>query len=320
MDEYEFFSEVMDSILDYLPDEYSSAEVTMEQVTKNNDQVLHGLVIKREGETTVPIIYLEGYYGDLVKGKELEYIMDDIAKQYLKYREGREAFSVPDLNFDSIKGDLRVRLVNTTTNTELLRNVISKPVECGFSLVPYLDIQMGEGAGGMIQITKKMSESFGYDEKEIMKSAITGSLINTEPVLYRIEEVLFGSSFEPEPENLLQTVKRDDSLSGLMVLSNKEMELGSAALFFPGMQMRISEVIGDKDYYVLPSSVHELLVIPDTGDHNAKSLAKMVQDVNRSSVPPEERLGDKVLHYRADLERLSVAVDLEKETNREYAR
>ena len=88
MDEYEFFSEVMDNILDYLPDEYSSAEVSMEQVTKNNDQVLHGLVIKREGETTVPIIYLEGYYGDLIKGKELEYIMDDIAGQYLKYREG----------------------------------------------------------------------------------------------------------------------------------------------------------------------------------------------------------------------------------------
>lgn len=73
-------------------------------------------------------------------------------------------------------------------------------------------------------------------------------------------------------------------------------------------------------YYILPSSVHELLVLPDNGDHNAGSLAKMVQDVNRNSVSPEERLGDKVLHYRADVDRLSVAVNLEKNRNMEYVR
>ncbi len=318
MDDYEFYSEVMDSILDYLPQEFSGYTVSMEQVTKNNDQVMHGLVIRGEGTAMAPIIYLDGYYRDVNNGRDMGDILKDVAEQYLEFSDGRNAFSVPDLDFDSIKDGLRVRLVNTATNAELLRNVISRPVECGFSLVPFIDIPMGDAAGGMIQITKKMADSFGYDEKEIMRAAMQGSLMNTEPVLYRIEDVLFGETVERE--NLLQTVKSDESLGGIMVLSNSDMEFGAAELFFPGMQMRVSEVLGNRDYYVLPSSVHELLVLPDTGEYSEKGLADMVRDVNRNMVTPEERLGDKVLHYRADLERLSVAVDLEKDRNRERER
>ena len=86
------------------------------------------------------------------------------------------------------------------------------------------------------------------------------------------------------------------------------------------MQMRISEVIGDRDYYVLPSSVHELLVLPEAEVHSAEELGRMVQSVNAGMVAPDERLGDKVLYYRADLDRLSVAVNLEKDRDRERER
>lgn len=317
MDEYDFYSLVMDNILDYLPDEYSVYTVSMEQVTKNNDQVMHGLVIRGEGASMAPIIYMDGYYRDINSGNDMADILKEIAGQYLKAMDGRDKVSVPDLDFDSVKDTLRVKLVNTTSNQELLRNVISKPVECGFSLVPFIDIPMGNDTGGMIQITKKMADAFGYDEKEIMKAAIAGSILNSEPGLYRIEDVLFGGD---DKENLLQTVKRDDSLDGILVLTYRDSEFGAASLFFPGMQMRISEVIGDRDYYVLPSSVHELLVLPEAEVHSAEELAKMVQSVNAGMVAPDERLGDKVLHYRVDLDRLSVAVNLEKERDRERER
>ncbi len=190
-------------------------------------------------------------------------------------------------------------------------------IENGAPVGPHSLEGKSRDTGGMIQITRKMADTFGYDEKEIMKAAIAGSILNSKPGLYRIEDVLFGGD---DKENLLQTVKRDDSLDGILVLTYRDSEFGAASLFFPGMQMRISEVIGDRDYYVLPSSVHELLVLPEAEVHSAEELGRMVQSVNAGMVAPDERLGDKVLYYRADLDRLSVAVNLEKDRDRERER
>ena len=78
------------------------------------------------------------------------------------------------------------------------------------------------------------------------------------------------------------------------------------------MQKRIGEIVGG-DYYILPSSVHELLIIPNRGNFKANELADMVQSVNNQMVSKDEQLGNKVLFYRADMDRLIVAVDLDKD-------
>ena len=100
----------------------------------------------------------------------------------------------------------------------------------------------------------------------------------------------------------------------MYVLSNIEGEHGAAALFYPGVQEKISEVVGG-DYYVLPSSIHEVLIIKDDIGIKPKELAQMVKGINEMQVGPLDKLADKVMHYRADLKLLEVAVDLEK--NRE---
>ena len=42
----------------------------------------------------------------------------------------------------------------------------------------------------------------------------------------------------------------------------------------------------------------------------------MVQSVNSCEVRPEEQLGNKVLYYNASMDRLMVAVDLDREKER----
>ena len=51
------------------------------------------------------------------------------------------------------------------------------------------------------------------------------------------------------------------------------------------------------DYYVLPSSIHETLIVPDTGLHDVNELEAMVKEVNETQVAPDEILSDKVQHY-----------------------
>lgn len=51
------------------------------------------------------------------------------------------------------------------------------------------------------------------------------------------------------------------------------------------------------DYYILPSSTHEMLVLPDNGEMTSHELKRMVMEVNNSEVRPEEKLAGEVYHY-----------------------
>ena len=77
------------------------------------------------------------------------------------------------------------------------------------------------------------------------------------------------------------------------------------------MTRQISEIVGG-DYFVLPSSIHEVLILPDHGQIPVKDLLMMVKEVNEAEVLPEEQLGNKVLHFRADLQKLQVAAELDR--------
>ena len=60
-----------------------------------------------------------------------------------------------------------------------------------------------------------------------------------------------------------------------------------------------AETLGG-DFFVLPSSVHEVLLIPDDGSMELSYLEQMVRDVNQQEVAPEERLSDNVFHYDSE--------------------
>ena len=48
---------------------------------------------------------------------------------------------------------------------------------------------------------------------------------------------------------------------------------------------------------MIPSSIHEILLVPDNGEVQAEGLKEMVQEVNATEVSPEEKLSDNVYHY-----------------------
>ena len=87
--------------------------------------------------------------------------------------------------------------------------------------------------------------------------------------------------------------------------------LGASALFLPDVQKQIADTLGS-GYYVMPSSIHEVLVVPDREDVSPRQLGQMVKDVNSAMVQPEEQLGNRVLHYNAMQGKLVIAADLDR--------
>ena len=307
MTENEFFESVKDRILDYLPEEYAGSNVRLEEVTKNNDTSLHGLTIVKIGDYASPVVYLDGYYADHQNGRDMDDICNDVAKTFRLYLAKGIGLEKLDLRYDAVRDNLRVKLVNNKANKENLKRLIHQPVPCGFSMVPYIDVPTNIMPEAMIQVTRDMAANFGYDPEQLIADAVTNTQAECAPGLYRIEDMLFGNA--DAHENLLKS--SDTDISGLLVLTNDEETYGAVSLYLPDVQEQISEAVGGS-YFVLPSSVHELLILPDNGDHNARELAMMVKAVNSEMVAPEEKLGDRVLRYDADSARLGIAADLER--------
>ena len=212
--------------------------------------------------------------------------------------------------YEDIRDSLRVRLMDMKSNRETLENAVYEPVGCGYALVAYMELPEEIAEHGIANVPRGLAEASGYSQRRIMMDARAGSMSADFPRLCTIRDILFGEN----AENLLTCGERPET-EALLVLTTEDGVLGASALFYPDIQRRIGEVIGG-DYFVLPSSVHEVLILPDDGMTSAKELAEMVKEINTNEVSPEERLGNKVLHYRTDLEKLQVAADLDRDRER----
>ena len=72
----------------------------------------------------------------------------------------------------------------------------------------------------------------------------------------------------------------------------------------------VLEEIGQKtgsDFFILPSSIHEVLLLPDTGREDSKGLKKVISEVNRTQVAPEEVLSDTLYRYDREEKRVVIA-------------
>lgn len=74
---------------------------------------------------------------------------------------------------------------------------------------------------------------------------------------------------------------------------------GAGVLAYNDFMEKASERVNNQSFFILPSSIHELLIIPDNGNFDLKSLENMVKEVNATTVDPADQLTDNVYHYDA---------------------
>lgn len=71
---------------------------------------------------------------------------------------------------------------------------------------------------------------------------------------------------------------------------------GATVLFYPGMMETLAKIFKG-NYFILPSSIHECITIPDNGDFTYEGLKEMVATINHTQVEPKDRLTDEVYYY-----------------------
>jgi len=312
MDFEEFKKSVADNILDYLPGEFAGADVSIQDVIKNNDTVLSGLLIRTEDSNIAPNIYLEGFFEKYESGMDLSDIMETIARTYQMNARAQD-FDVSFLtDFEQVKDKIICKLINADMNSDYLSD---KPYTLVEDLAVTYAIDLGEhGDGHMTSaITKGLMEKYGVTTEELHDIAmknLSESRIEFRTMRDVLVEMLFPDGIEEGDPRAFMLPPEEEKPS-MFVLSNASKLNGATAILDQKTMENIAERLGG-DFIVLPSSIHETIVLPLTPDMDRHTLESMVQDVNAGQVKPEERLSDHVYMYDSQEKELVLADKMEE--------
>lgn len=166
-----FQQKVKDGILAYMPKEYHNATVDIIHAKKNNDQEQVGIIIKREGQEIAARVFLEEYYARFPDWVSDETILQTIAGDYLENESRRrwaEDITESVKNFDSIKENIRVEVVNRDMNQESLRDCPKKEIE-GTDLLTVFRIlfyEQGKECASAL-VTHAAMEKWGIDVESL---------------------------------------------------------------------------------------------------------------------------------------------------------
>ena len=139
-----------------------------------------------------------------------------------------------------------------------------------------------------IKITNELLDKYGVSKEELHKAAMQNS------------EKIFPAKYY-----------KTNDLVPFNILTNEIGYLGAAALFYPNQMEKIAASLGG-NYFVLPSSIHEVLVLPDDGNLNYMELEQMVKEVNETTVDRKDQLSNNVYYYDSKERIFSSAAEHEK--------
>lgn len=300
----EFISRVKEELMEMIPEELRDGlEIQDTMVLKSNDQKHHGLTFKREESDAAPTIYLDDAYARFTNGEELHTLTAELKDAYLQTLSMPEPQKI-DFDYDKIKDKLTVRLLEIKRNRDFLATTPYMTVGHGLAMVCDIKMQDGDEGAWRATVTQSMLEGQNYDKRELFMAAMDNAQLIDPPILVDMNQALFVH----EGENLMKRSEPlpPEDVSNMYILSNTAGMLGSAALFYPDTREHIAEVIGES-YTVLPSSQHEVLIIPDSAGLPREDLAGMVKTANETVVEPKDVLSDNIFHYDRDEKKFELA-------------
>lgn len=288
--EYKEFVEYIKMNAGYIAGE--GGNITINHVIKNNGCEMDGLVIMEKGKDIAPTIYLDSFYELYTNGENIKNIIRQIEVIY-EQNKNNVTFDVNILkHFDTIKDKIVYKVVNYRSNEKLLEQVPHNRI-LDLAVVFYclLDNEYGRSATALIYNNNLKNWNVTIDD--VYKAALK----NTPDLLHsKISSMaaLFekcGVNVDGEEVDLKDYVPSD-----MYVLTNESKLNGAACILYENVLYDFAQKLG-ADLYILPSSVHEVILLPKLSMFEKDELVNMVKEVNTEGVAADEVLSDHVYEY-----------------------
>lgn len=316
----EMRNELQNRFVTDLPTEYADVRIGIRDVEKLQGGSYRGLSF-RSGDFPVEAdLNLNPAFQAYEAGKPFQDIVKDVQVQIMEALDRTPKIDIDELsNYKAIKPKLMMEIISQKGNEERLKRLPHQKVE---DLALIYRVDMGGSAGGKMTsvVTNRQMEAFGITGEQLHKDAMENAPI-THPASLRSMREVMAEMMDTEPEEAMPEEP------AMLVATVEGGFMGASVIQYPGFMEQAAEQVGG-DLFVLPSSIHEVLLIPDDGKTDFHELEAMVRTINETQVAPEERLSDHVYHYdKADrvfeladkTEARKLAKEREKKTAKDVA-
>lgn len=292
-------------------------EVTLHQVVKNNGITLDAISILRENYGTAPNIYLNAYYEQYQNGRELESISSEIMMLYHNIQVQTRIDLSRLEQFEGIRSNIIYRLVNYKKNKEILKDTPHIRF-VDLAIIFYCLVDKDEEGIGSFRISNELAEKWNVSSQQLMKQAqrnmqklfpaklttmeelLSGMLkADMNQMFENYEDILEPEQIREDTENIVSRIledMRENRTVEMFVLTNHMGINGAGTILYPDILKNFAELCRS-NLYLLPSSIHEFIIVPKYEFIRKEELTQMVQEVNESQVAPEEILSDHVYEY-----------------------
>lgn len=268
---------------------------------KNNGVKWTGISTARQGSGLC--VYLDRYYKAYRMGEiGVSSAAEEIYRQIMERRGGLEDINTADfLQWDVIKHHIYAKLVNAEWNKERLGTVPHR-LFLDLAVVYYIKIDRAEKDGTLSMIIRNpYMELWGQDEESLYQVAAANLSLYGKPCFEEIEAMLQHMM----PEGIMPLSSAGVDIR-MYVLTNKDGVFGSAEILDTHTLQAIGKMLAD-DFIVIPSSVHETIIVPAGAAPEYSELADMVCEINATHVSAEERLSNHIYRYGRNEGRLRIA-------------
>ncbi|MCR5215560.1 MAG: DUF5688 family protein [Lachnospiraceae bacterium] len=308
MTETKFYDAVLEAVTDRMGEDY---QVNLHQITKNNDLELTGISIHTKERNISPTIYLNSFYKEYEEGRDFDDIVDKILSIY------EETHSVNDIDltrfdeYDWVKDRIMMKLCNYSNNRKLLKDVPHKKV-LDLALVFYVPVQSNSIGAGSVLVHQSHMEHWGVDVEELYHVAQENLKNTLSPTLSSMEEVMMEFMDHGVARNLLSKeggfpLPKEEEAADMYVLTNSNRYFGATTLFYDGVMEDVARIL-QSDFYIIPSSIHEVILVPKgVIPISTEELSEMVMNVNSTEVDQCDILSDHIYSYDRMTKELSCA-------------
>lgn len=248
-------------------------------VTKNG-VILEGIIIRGEG-AAAPIIYTD----EVIKlaeanGASLSEVVNEVIREYKQHKKVH-------LNIDQFS-NRKFILTHVYMGIQKASDEEIEKKKCGLrGLESYLYIRgnVENGGGYSVKVSEQMLKLANLDADEVWERAKENTFEETE--IQSVTSILFDLDDMPYEKAGMKS-----DFPELYVISNNCRFRGASAILDREALKSFAKEQGVNELAVLPSSIHEMLILPYQGDMNLNDLSAIVKEVNAVQVEPEERLTD----------------------------
>lgn len=202
----------------------------------------------------------------------------------------RAKWSAP-MEYHEVRSQIFAKLVNTEKNAKLLTGIPNEPV-MDLSLVFYL-FRDNDPDGEEILVTEEMLDMWKVDYFQVFEDAMK----NTRNIM--------GESLRPLRDLISEMLKdtrieidlcEEDEAMPMYVMTNLWRRNGAVCMLFKETIRELADLL-EEDLYVIPSSIHEVILVPAEKSVCRKDLDEMIREINQSELDPCDVLSDHAYFF-----------------------